>query len=442
MTTEPLFPVSLAGQFDVVVIGGGIGGLATALDVARRGLKVCVLEAGTRWGGRGASDVLKGFTFNQGPHAIYPAAWSFLRALDIKLEAHLVSSEGSMLDDGERLLPLPGTLSSFLSADRLDLMRALLAITVPYSTPASSETLAMWLDAKALRPKIRAMIEVLVRVATYGASANVAAAGPALANLRSVIVGGVRYTDGGWQSIVDALLNALMARGASMQLRTRALKLTKVQGAFEIETEHTHFRAPHIVIAGSPQLASTLLGPDAHTPPAGKSITAACLDLGLASLPDQTIASAFGITSPTYISVHSKTARLAPDGQAMVHAALYLDDRAPSPVADRAQIEAALDRAIPAWKSHVIAERFTPRMLVTYARVEAPDGLASRPSVIVPSLSEARVCGVYRVGDWVGAHGMLLDAVLFTSRIAARACAEGSRNRPASSSMSRAHAGA
>lgn len=438
MTTE---------SFDVVVIGGGIGGLATALDVARRGWSVCVLEAGTRWGGRGASDVLQGFTFNQGPHAIYPAAWSFLRALDLKLDAHLVSSEGSMLDDGTRLLPLPGTLQSFLGAewldakDRLDLMRALLAITLPYNTPASTETLATWLDAKELRPNTRAIIEVLVRVATYGASPDIAAAGPALANLRSVIVGGVRYLDGGWQSIVDALSRALTERNASMQLRTRALGLTKVGDAFQIEAEHAHFRAPHVVIAGSPQLAATLLG-DAHTPPAGKSIAAACLDLGLASLPDKPVASAFGIQAPTYISVHSKTARLAPEGQAMVHAALYLDDRAPSAAADRAQLEAALDRAMPGWRSHVIAERFTPRMLVSYARVEAPDGLARRPSVIVPSLTEAGVCGVYRVGDWVGAHGMLLDAVLSTSRIAARACAEGARKQPRTSSMSRAHAGA
>ena len=435
-------------SFDVVVIGGGIGGLATALDVARRGLKVCVLEAGSRWGGRGASDVQQGFTFNQGPHAIYPAAWSFLRALDLKLEAHLVSSEGSMLDDGARLLPLPGTLSSFIAADwldakdRLGLMRALLAITLPYSTPASSETLAMWLDARGWRPNVRAIIDVLLRVATYGASADVAAAGPALANLRSVIVGGVRYTDGGWQSIVDALVNALTAGGASMQLRARALGLTKLELGFQIETEGGPVRAPHIVIAGSPQLASSLLGESAHTPPAGKSITAACLELGLASLPEKTISSAFGITSPTYVSVHSKTARLAPDGQAMVHAALYLDNRAPSPVADRAQIEAALDRAIPGWRSQVIAERFTPRMLVSYARVEAPAGLGGRPSVVVPSLSKAGVSGVYRVGDWVGAQGMLLDAVLSSSRIAARACAEGARKRPASSSMSRPHAAA
>jgi len=433
MTTE---------SFDVVVVGGGIGGLATALDVTRRGLSVCVLEAGSRWGGRGASDALEGFTFNQGPHAIYPAAWSFLRALDLKLDAHLVASEGSMLDDGERLLPLPASLSSFLAADwlsagdRLDLIRALLTITLPASTPHSAETLRMWLDARALRPNVRAIIEVLVRIATYGASPDVAAARPALANLRSVIVGGVRYADGGWQSIVDALTNALAQYGVSMQLRTRAMTLTRVENGFQIKSESAVFRAPHIVIAGSPQLASMLLG-EAHTPPSGKSIAAACLELGLASLPEGTISSAFGIASPTYVSVHSKTARLAPQGQAMVHAALYLDDRAPNPSADRQQLEAALERAIPGWKSHVLAERFTPRMLVSHARVEAPNGLASRPSVVVPALSKDGVGGVYRVGDWIGAHGMLLDAVLSTSRIAARACAEGARKHPCVSSMSR-----
>ena len=79
-------------EFDMIVIGGGIGGLATALGAVKKGLRVCVLEASARWGGRGASDFVgavkdDAFTFNQGPHAIYPASWAMLRSLEVKPSA-------------------------------------------------------------------------------------------------------------------------------------------------------------------------------------------------------------------------------------------------------------------------------------------------------------------------------------------------------------------
>lgn len=55
---------------DVVVIGGGIAGLATAYELSRRGISFVVLEAASRPGGVIVSEEIDGFTIDGGPDAL------------------------------------------------------------------------------------------------------------------------------------------------------------------------------------------------------------------------------------------------------------------------------------------------------------------------------------------------------------------------------------
>ena len=55
---------------DVVVVGGGIAGLAAATTAARHGSKVVLVDA-HHLGGRAQSDHRRGFTFNRGPNGLY-----------------------------------------------------------------------------------------------------------------------------------------------------------------------------------------------------------------------------------------------------------------------------------------------------------------------------------------------------------------------------------
>ena len=57
-------------MLDVVVIGGGVGGLSAAIGLAARGAKVTLLEKNARLGGKMNFWEKDGFTFDTGPHVL------------------------------------------------------------------------------------------------------------------------------------------------------------------------------------------------------------------------------------------------------------------------------------------------------------------------------------------------------------------------------------
>ena len=70
----------------VLIVGGGIAGLATAYDLHRRGLPVRVLERAPRAGGVILTERVDGFTFDAGPDALLiqkPAAIQLCRELGL-----------------------------------------------------------------------------------------------------------------------------------------------------------------------------------------------------------------------------------------------------------------------------------------------------------------------------------------------------------------------
>jgi len=96
---------------DVVIVGGGISGLAAAYELQRRGLGVRLLEASDRLGGVIRSDRFDGWVVDGGPDSLLvqkPAAVALCRELRIadRLVSTLTPRTAYILRDG-RLHPLP-----------------------------------------------------------------------------------------------------------------------------------------------------------------------------------------------------------------------------------------------------------------------------------------------------------------------------------------------
>ena len=74
-----------SSDLDLVVVGGGLAGLSAAALVAQAGRSVAVFEQADEVGGRAATQVRQGISFNLGPHALYflGHAFKLLRELGV-----------------------------------------------------------------------------------------------------------------------------------------------------------------------------------------------------------------------------------------------------------------------------------------------------------------------------------------------------------------------
>lgn len=404
---------------DVLVIGGGLGGLVTAALLARRGLTVALLERAKQVGGRARTHVKHGFAFNEGAHALYRggAAMRVLDSLGIEPPGRQPPPSGLAVAFG-RAHGLPTSLGSMLATSLLPfgakLQGAKLLARLGRFDPRALAGVT-WDDFVAREvadPLMRFTLEAFVRVATYTNAGDVISAGATIEQLRSAQGPGVLYIDGGWGAIALAALRSATRAGVVVRTDAGVASLEQRDGAWHVTTAGgARLAATTVVLATGPATASDLLPSAALRTAAQRARPAriACLDVALRTLPAPKTTFALGIDKPLYFSVPSKTAMVAPDGCALVSTMKYLPlGKALDPAADRADLEGLLDVLQPGWRAHVVEARFLPSMIATNAVVEAAGGgLAGRISGRISDAPNAFV-----VGDWVGPEGMLLDAVL------------------------------
>jgi phytoene dehydrogenase-like protein len=387
---------------EVHVIGGGLGGLAAAAIVARSGHRVVVHEQRGRLGGRATTDDRNGFRFNQGPHALYVGgeASAVLRDLGVTPSGAQPPTRGVRMLRGGDLHVAPGGLGSLLrtrllgSRDKLDLARLLTVLPRADAAQFAGLTVNEWVDQRTDRPQVRALLHAIVRLVTYTNAPHVLSADVAIRQLQLGLGEGVRYLDGGWQRLVDALADIVIGAGG---------RICPDDAAHDVPDGRAV-----IVAVGSCAQAADVTG---HPYPDGVVTEASVLDLALARTPPHPFV--IGVDEPIYLSDHGIAAGMCPDGRASVSLAHYL---APGDAPDRGRLRAVAERSgIVA--DQILDERYLHRMTtVSSIATASSGGLAGRAPVRVPDRP-----GVFVVGDWVGDRGHLADAVLASARAAANA---------------------
>ncbi len=128
-------------RVDVVVVGAGISGLATAFHLQRRGHAVRVLEAAPRAGGVIGSHRRDGVLYETGPNSTLdttPLIGALLDAAGIaaeRLDATAAAARRYVLRGG-RLAPLPTSPGAFLATPLFSIGAKLALAREPFIAPA------------------------------------------------------------------------------------------------------------------------------------------------------------------------------------------------------------------------------------------------------------------------------------------------------------------
>lgn len=383
---------------DVTVIGGGLAGLAAAALVARAGRSVVVREKRGVLGGDATSVVKQGFTFNQGPHALYRngPAERVLTSLGVQLRGGRPPTKGRLVFDGQSEIAPGGPLTllqtkALRPKEKFEVGKLLGRLPKLDAGAVSHLTVNEWIDGLCGTQRSREMLHAIVRLATYCNQPEAMSADVAVAQLQMALGAGVLYLDHGWQSLVDQLA---------------------VTPGVHISTNDVLDEVPNtpavIIAAGGAALAEKLTGRSFDVGPAAH---AGCLDLGLNRRPDEDLV--IGGDVPFYFSNHSAVADLAPPGHFHATVIQYLA-AGEEPDAD----------AIKAFTKHggvgdedVVESRSLHRMTpVTSMPTASRGGLAGRPKA-----TDSGHPNVFLAGDWVGPIGHLADASLASAETAATA---------------------
>lgn len=419
-------------EADVVVVGGGLAGLVAAIESARGGLKTVLMERSGHAGGRAITQEMEGgYYFNLGPHALYRkgAAQRVLRGLGIKWTGGLPPTRGGrVVYRGRKFISPLGTASLLLTGllsfrEKIEAARVLSSLGSIDADALDGVTLREWLESTIKSERVRQLIKTIVRVTTYSNEPDSVSAGAAIKQVRLGLAGSVDYLDGGWQTLVDGALEA--AHKAGVQVLTNA-SVTKIrregeQYSLRLRSGET-FLASRVVLATSPAAAASMLEDGEETilhrwMDEALPIKAATLDVALKRLPQARSLFALGVDRPLYCIVHSVSARLAPEGGAVIHVMKYHSKgEAADASVDRRELEELLDLMQPGWRAEVAHVRFLPAITVSNALVTARQGgTKGRPGPEVPGFDN-----LYVVGDWVGEEGMLLDASVASAHRAAQ----------------------
>lgn len=349
----------MTNTHDVVVVGGGLGGLLAANRMASGGRRVVVLEQASHPGGLARSPAASGEALNLGPHALYRSgrAVAVLRELGVPLDG-FVPGPGAFFEHDQHLLPGPTSALGLLTLpwlswrERVELawsMREVLA------GPSSPGTLDDWL-AQRRSPRVRGFFSAMARVSTYTNAPIQLSARVALAQVRAGL-DGVLYLDGGWQHLVDVLASRVEVRCAT---RVHALEGT------DVHCENGDVLRARDVVLAVPLAAAARLAPQEEglvaRVPQLQPVRAACVDLVLQRLPRPERRLVLGFDAPTYFSVHSRPEQLE---SVKVHVAWYLapGDETSAEVMEQ-RLDAFLERVQPGWRDVVLARRYFPHMRV------------------------------------------------------------------------------
>ena len=325
--------------------------------------------------------------------------------------------------------PLPGSAASLVRtrarrpAAKLELARLLARPARLAGSVEPGASLQQWIDGRSRDADVRTLLALAPRVATYCGDLDGldAAAGVATSSTQAV-THGVVYLDGG--------LRNSWSTGCRRRRGSRGRHDPHEREGRRGRRDARCVRRPHAARRSRRRRGRARGGGPADSTAAARRERSGRA-VGRRELPVARVRARPRVAprSPTRTTAHVRARRPAlllgahavgaarADGHGEVAHLLWYGDRDRRPRARSSK--ALLDRAQPGWRDEVVDQRYGRRLVVAHGRPRPGSGFAGRPPVAVPD-----VPGLFVAGDWVGAEGLLTDAVFASGRAAGRAAAQ------------------
>src|SRR5918995_1784603 len=224
-------------SLDVVIIGGGIAGLTTAALLARAGRAVMLFEQSSHEiGGRARTSIFEEFYFNQGPHALYLSdlGAAILKEIGVTYNGQVAAGKGTtyLIKEGKKH-QAPGDYSSISTfesegkSDEIERNQFFESLSKIDFSQLEKVTIQEWLDKNVHNKNLAEIIKTLLRLNTYANDPDTQSIGSALHQLYLASLGGTMYVDGGWQTLVDGLLNAAKEHKARIVMGKKATRIER-----------------------------------------------------------------------------------------------------------------------------------------------------------------------------------------------------------------------
>ncbi|MFE4590316.1 hydroxysqualene dehydroxylase HpnE [Streptomyces laurentii] len=447
------------GRPHAVVVGGGLAGVTSALQLAEAGVRVTLLEGRPRLGGLAFSFRRGDLTVDNGQHVYLRCCTAYRWFLDRIQGAHLAPVQPRLdvpvLDVGHprgprlgRLrrtgLPVPLHLGWSLAtyphlslAERASVGRAALALRgLDPADPALDDVaFADWLRRHGQSARTIEALWDLVGVATLNATAPHASLGLAAMVFKTGLLSDNGAADIGWARVPLGELHDTLARkaldavGVRTELRAKAERISRADdGTWTVEMPGETLRADAVVLA-VPQRETHALLPDGALDEPGRLLgidTAPILNVHVVydrKVLRQPFFTALG--SPVqWVFDRTESSGLTGPGQYLAVSQSAAQDDIDEPVAAlRARYLPELERLLPAARGAGIRDFFVTReRAATFAPTPGVGRL--RPG------ARTRAPGLYLAGAWTATGWPATMEGAVRSGFTAASAALGALGRP------------